>query len=90
MPAVRTVLVALVAGFALGAYLQAWAGWPTFLAVAIGALMVVLVLLIAASLGDDDAAADAAWRAAAPDLAGRDPGPGPAEAGRDGSGREVS
>ena len=89
MPAVRTILAALLAGFALGAYLQAWVGWPTFLAVAIGALMVVFILLVAASLGDDDAAADAAWRAAAPDLAGRDPGRRPADAGRDGSGPEA-
>lgn len=89
MPAARTVLAALLAGFALGAYLQAWVGWPTFLAVAIGALMVVFILLVAASLGDDDAAADAAWRAAAPDLAGRDPGRRPADAGRDGSGPEA-
>jgi hypothetical protein len=89
MPALRTILAALIAGFALGAYLQAWVGWPTFLAVAIGAVMVVFILLVAAALGDDEAAADAAWRAAAPDLAGRDPGRRPVEAGRDGDGREM-
>jgi predicted MFS family arabinose efflux permease len=88
MPAMRTVLAALLAGLALGAYLQVWVGWPTFLAVAIGALLVVFVLLVAASLGDDDAAADAAWRAAAPDLA-RGPARGSPEPDRDGSGREL-
>jgi len=90
MPAIRTVLAALVAGAALGIYLQRFAGWPTFLAVAIGAVMVVFILLVAASLSDDDAAADAAWRAAAPDLAGRDPGRNPAEPSRDASGGEAS
>lgn len=79
MPSVRTVLAALVVGLAVGAYLRALVGWPTLLAVAVGALMVVLILLAAASFGEDDAAADAAWRAAAPDLAGRDPGRSSAE-----------
>jgi hypothetical protein len=81
MPGARTVLVALVVGLAVGAYLQAWVHAPTFLAVAVGAVMVVFILLVAASIGDDDAAADAAWRAAAPDIAGRDPGRSPAGKG---------
>lgn len=75
----RTILAALAVGIAVGVYLQAWIGWPTFLAVAVGAVMAVLILLVAAALGQDDAAADAAWRAAAPDLAGRDPGRNPAQ-----------
>ena len=79
MPSIRTILVALVVGAGFGIYLQALAGWPTFVAVAVGAVMVVFILLVAASLGDDDAAADAAWRAAAPDLASREPGRNPSE-----------
>jgi hypothetical protein len=74
MPGARTLLIALAVGVAVGAYLQRAIGWPTFLAVAVGAVMGVFILVLAASFGDDDAAADAAWRAAAPDLAGRDSG----------------
>lgn len=74
MPGARTILIALTVGIAVGAYLQAWVRWPTFVAVAIGAVMIVFILLVASAIGHDDAAADAAWRAAAPDLAGRDPG----------------
>jgi predicted MFS family arabinose efflux permease len=73
MPRARTFIVALVAGLAVGVYLQRWVGWPTYLAVAVGAVMVVFILLVASSVGHDDAAADAAWRAAAPDLSGHDP-----------------
>lgn len=43
-------------------------GWPAFIAVAIGAVLAFLVLMIVTSLGDDASVADAAWRAAAPDL----------------------
>jgi hypothetical protein len=78
MPGARTILAALAFGVVVGVYLQAWVRWPTFLAVAVGAVMIVFILLVAASLGQDDAAADAAWRAAAPDIAGRDPGRSPA------------
>jgi hypothetical protein len=88
MPGGRTILAALAVGLVVGIYLQRWVGWPTFLAVAIGAVMAVLILLVAASLGQDDAAADAAWRAAAPDLAGSDPGRSPAVAAGDGAGGE--
>jgi hypothetical protein len=84
----RIILAAVAVGVAVGAYLQAWVGWPTFVAVAVGAVMAVFILLVAASLGQDDTAADAAWRAAAPDLAGRDPGRGPAERAADGGGGE--
>lgn len=87
MPGARTVLAAVALGVAVGVYLQAWIHWPTFLAVAVGALMIVSILLLAASLGQDDAAADAAWRTAAPDIAGRDPGRSPARtAGAPGDG----
>lgn len=84
----RTILAAVAVGLAVGAYLQAWVGSPTFVAVAVGAVMAVFILLVAASLGQDDAAADAAWRAAAPDLAGRDPGRSPAERAGDVGGGE--
>lgn len=88
MPGARAILAALAVGLAVGAYLQAWVRWPTFVAVAVGAVMVVFILLVAASIGDDDAAADAAWRAAAPDVAGRDPGRSPAQGADDGAAEE--
>jgi hypothetical protein len=87
MPGARTILAALAVGVVVGAYLQAVVRWPTFVAVAVGAVMVVFILLVAASFGHDDAAADAAWRAAAPDIAGRDTGRSPAGTAGDGTGK---
>jgi hypothetical protein len=91
MPGVRALVVSLVAGVAVGLYFALWFGWPTFLSVAIGATLAIVMLLFAASLGDDPVAADAAWRAAAPDLAARErqapapaaPSEAPAAAGSD-------
>ena len=71
MPGIRALAIALVLGLGVGVYVQARLHWPTFLAVAIGAVMAIVLLLLAASLGEDPAAADAAWREAAPDLIGR-------------------
>jgi predicted MFS family arabinose efflux permease len=79
MPGFRVVLLAAVIGLAVGAYFQAWIHWPTPLAVAIGAAMAIFLLMIAASLGEDAAAADAAWREAAPDLVRAPGAPGPNE-----------
>ena len=73
MPGIRALVIAIGLGLGVGVYVQAWLHWPTFLAVAIGAVMAVVLLLLAASLGEDPAAADAAWREAAPDLVGRPP-----------------
>jgi hypothetical protein len=68
MPRLRAIAAALLLGVGVGAYLQAWVGWPTFVAVAVGALMAVVILLVDASLQDDAGAADAAWREASADL----------------------
>jgi hypothetical protein len=74
MPSARAAALAAVVGIGVALYFALWFNWPTFLAVAIGATMAVILLLFAASLGDDPASADAAWRAAAPDLAARERG----------------
>jgi hypothetical protein len=68
VPGVRAALFALVSGFGAGLYFALWFRWPTFLAVAVGAFMTIILLMVASSLGEDPAAADAAWREAAPDL----------------------
>jgi hypothetical protein len=83
MPSARAAALAAVVGIGVALYFAVWFGWPTFLAVAIGATMAVILLLFAASLGGDAAEADAAWRAAAPDLAARERGD------RDGEGRDL-
>jgi hypothetical protein len=75
MPGARGLLVALALGTALGVYVALWIRVPTFLAVGIGAFVTLVTLLVAASVGDDPADADAAWRGAAPDLVERRPGP---------------
>jgi hypothetical protein len=68
MPPLRAVLVAVAVAVVMGYYLQAWVGWPTFLAVGVGALMAVVILISAAALEEDVARADAAWREKSPDL----------------------
>jgi hypothetical protein len=68
VPNLRIVLLAIAVGVGVGLYFVLWFRWPTFLGVGSGAVMAILLLLVAASLGDDPAVADAAWREAAPDL----------------------
>jgi hypothetical protein len=58
-----------------GIYVELWIRWPTFVAVAVGAVMAILLLMVASSLGEDPARADAAWREAAPDLVAPPPSP---------------
>lgn len=79
MPGIRALAIAIGLGLGVGIYVQGWLHWPTFLAVAVGAVMAIVLLLLAASLGEDPAAADAAWREAAADLVGRVPARKPDE-----------
>jgi hypothetical protein len=78
MPRLRTIIVAAAVGLAVGAYLLTFVRWPAFLAVAVGAVMTVVILLLAGSIEHDADVADTAWREAAPDLTGHrapaDPG----------------
>jgi hypothetical protein len=80
MPGVRSAILAVAVGLGAALYFALWFHWPTFLAVAVGAFMAIVLLMIASSLGEDPAAADAAWREAAPDLIAR---PDPPESARD-------
>jgi hypothetical protein len=68
VPSPRAAILAVLVGLGAGLYFALWFHWPTFLAVAVGAFMAIVLLMIASSLGEDPAAADAAWREAAPDL----------------------
>jgi hypothetical protein len=68
VPGARAAGAGVLVGLIAGLYFAVWLHWPTFLAVAVGAFMALVLLMIASSLGEDPAAADAAWRAAAPDL----------------------
>jgi len=72
MPGARALAIAAALGVGVATYFAFWLHWPTFLAVAIGATMAIVLLLFSASLSDDGARADAAWRAAAPDLVTRE------------------
>lgn len=75
MPGLRAVLAAIGVGVIVGGYVLLWIRWPTFVAVAVGAFMAIVLLMIAASLGGDPSVADAAWRKAAPDLVTTTAGP---------------
>jgi hypothetical protein len=79
MPGARTLLVAIGVGLAAAIYVELWIRWPLFLAVALGAVMAILLLMVASSLGEDPADADAAWRAAAPELVRAESKPEPPE-----------
>lgn len=74
MPTVRALALAVIVGLGVGLYFALWFRWPVFLSIAIGATLGVVFLLFASSLGPDPGEADAAWRAAAPDLAERERG----------------
>jgi hypothetical protein len=64
----RTLAIAAISSFGLVLYLVLWFRWPITLSLGAGALMAMVVVMTSASLGADPAKADAAWRAAAPDL----------------------
>lgn len=72
MPSWRALALSVALGVGVATYFALWFRWPTFLAIAIGATLAVVLLLFAASLADDPAAADSAWREAAPDLVERE------------------
>jgi len=72
VPSARALAIAALTGVGVGLYFEVVQRWPTFLSIAAGATLAIVMMLFAASLGDDPQAADAAWRAAAPDLVERE------------------
>jgi len=70
---VRSAAGAVLSGLFVLVLFTVWLRYPIQLSLAIGAVFVVLFLLVAASIGTNPDEADAAWRAAAPDLLGRPP-----------------
>ncbi len=76
MPGARPLVSSATAGILVGLVVDLWMHWPTFLAVAIGALFGVGSLIVTGSLTRGSGAAEAAWRQAAPDLHARAAAPG--------------
>ena len=68
LASLRTFAIAAISSLGLVSYLVVWFHWPITLSLALGALMATVVVMTSASLGSDAEDADAAWRAAAPDL----------------------
>jgi hypothetical protein len=75
LSSLKTLAIAAISSSGLVLYVVLWFHWPITLSLGVGALMAMVVVMTSASLGADPADADAAWRAAAPDL-----GDGPATA----------
>ncbi len=76
MPSARAQALVVLVGLGAGLYFALWFRWPAFLSIGIGATLGVVMLLFASSLAANPEEADAAWRAAAPDLAERERGQG--------------
>ncbi len=68
MPDIRALLVAVGVGAAIAVYTLVGWHWPLAVSIGAGILLGGLTLTGTISIGHDAAAADAAWRAAAPDL----------------------
>jgi hypothetical protein len=75
MPSVRALVLGAAVTVAVGVIVLAWLRAPWPVALVTGGLFGTAFLSIAASLGDDPEAADAAWRAEAADLLGQPTAP---------------
>jgi len=74
MASPRTIALGLAVGTIFAGYLALWLHFVAFVALALGASALVLILLLAAAFGEDAEETDRAWRAAAGSIAGRTPG----------------
>lgn len=68
MPDLRAIVIALGVGAGITAYTTLWWHWPLALGGGAGIILAGLALVGSLSFGIDPAKADAAWRAAAPEL----------------------
>jgi hypothetical protein len=68
MPDLRPFIISLGVGLGIGTYTVLWWHWPLALGGGIGIILAGLMLLGTIAIGADPGEADAAWRAAAPDL----------------------
>lgn len=68
MPDLRALFVSIGVGAGIAAFTILFWRWPLAMGIGAGILMGGLALTGTISIGHDAAAADAAWRAAAPDL----------------------
>ncbi|HET7028549.1 MAG TPA: hypothetical protein VFI28_12720 [Candidatus Limnocylindrales bacterium] len=74
MASPRTIALGLAVGTIFAGYLALWLHFVAFVALALGASALVLILVLAAAFGEDAEEAERAWRAAAGSIAGRTPG----------------
>ncbi len=70
MESVTKILAAVFVGIVVGLLFRFWIGWAEYVSVAAGAVFGIGFLIVAATLGEDAQAADAAWHAQAGDLLG--------------------
>ncbi|MEW5990528.1 MAG: hypothetical protein AB1736_04165 [Chloroflexota bacterium] len=68
MPDLRAVVIAIGVGAGVGGYTIFWWHWPQALGLGAAILLGGLALTGSISVRREGSAADAAWRAAAPDL----------------------
>src|SRR3990172_4656109 len=79
MPDLRALLVGVGVGAGVAAYTLLWWHWPLAIGAGAGILLGALALTGSISIGQNGADADAAWRAAPPDLVEPPAEPAPAE-----------
>jgi len=68
VPDLRPFAVAVFVGAAIAGFTLLWWHWPAAIGLGLGFVLGGLTLVGTTSVGGNDAMADAAWRAAAPDL----------------------
>lgn len=89
MPDIRGLLISILVGAIVAMYTILWWRWSVPAGLGVAVLLAGLALMTSAAFGGDPGAADAAWRAAAPDLVeprpiprdGTEPGPAATETG---------